>query len=39
MTFRLSEARSLTESDMPDDACLRLPAARDAPSALLVTMS
>ena len=39
MTFRLSEAQSLTESDMPDDACLRLPAARDAPSALLVTMS
>ena len=39
MTFRLSEARSLTESDIPDDACLRLPAARDAPSALLVTMS
>ena len=39
MTFRLSEARSLAESDIPDDACLRLPAARDAPSALLVTMS
>ncbi len=39
MTFRLSEARRLTESDIPHDACLRLPAARDEPSALLVTMS
>ena len=39
MTFRLSEARNLVESDIPDDACLRLPASRDAPSPLLVTMS
>ena len=39
MTFQLSEARTLAESDIPDDACLRLPAARDTPSALLVTMS
>ena len=39
MTFELSEASSLSESEIPDDACLRLPAARDAPSALLVTMS
>ena len=39
MTFQLSEARRLVESDIPDDACLRLPAARDTPSALLVTMS
>ena len=39
MTFGLSEARSLVESEIPDDACLRLPAARDAPSALLVAMS
>ena len=39
MTFRLSEAQRLAESKIPDDACLRLPAARDTPSALLVTMS
>ena len=39
MTFRLSEAGTLSESEIPDDACLRLPAARDTPSALLVTMS
>jgi len=39
MTFELSEARKLTESDIPDDACLRLPAARDVPSALLVAMA
>ena len=39
MTFQLSEARRLVESDIPDGACLRLPAARDTPSALLVTMS
>ena len=39
MTFELSRAGSLAESEIPDDACLRLPAARDAPSALLVTMS
>ncbi len=39
MTFQLSEARRLTESDIPLDAHLRLPAARDAPSPLLVTMA
>ena len=39
MTFRLSEAQRLAEGRIPDDACLRLPAARDEPSALLVTMS
>ena len=39
MTFRLCEAQRLAESKIPDDACLRLPAARDEPSALLVTMS
>ena len=39
MTFLLSEAQNLVESEIPDDACLRLPAARDAPSALLVAMS
>lgn len=38
MTFRLADARRLVESDIPDDACLRLPAAREEPSALLVTM-
>ena len=39
MTFQLSEAQRLAESEIPDDACLRLPAARDEPSALLVTMA
>ena len=39
MIFRLAEARRLVEADIPEDAYLRLPAARDAPSALLVTMS
>ena len=39
MIFRLAEARRLVEADIPEDAHLRLPAARDAPSALLVTMS
>lgn len=39
MIFRLAEARRLVEAHIPEDAHLRLPAARDAPSALLVTMS
>lgn len=38
MTFRLSEARALVAADIPEDARLRLPAARDAPSPLLVAM-
>ncbi len=39
MTFELSRADSLAESEIPDDACLRLPAARTAPSALLAAVS
>jgi len=39
MVFELSDARRLDESEIPTDACLRLPAARDAPSPLLVTMA
>lgn len=35
MAFRLADARTLDESDIPDDACLRLPAARHAPSPLI----
>ena len=38
MTFTLSRARHLAHSDIPDDACLRLPAAAEEPSALLGTM-
>ena len=39
MVFRLSDARRLDESEIPTDAHLRLPAARDAPSPLLVAMA
>ena len=39
MIFRLSDARRLDESSIPTDAHLRLPAARDAPSPLLVAMA
>ena len=39
MIFRLSDARRLDESEIPTDAHLRLPAARDAPSPLLVAMA
>lgn len=39
MIFRLSDARRLDESEIPEDAHLRLPAARDAPSPLLVAMA
>ena len=39
MIFRLSDARRLDESEIPTDAHLCLPAARDAPSPLLVAMA
>ncbi len=39
MTFVLDQAKVLAESSIPDDVCLRWPSVRDAPSALLVTMS
>ncbi len=35
MTFLLSDARDLTESDVPSDAHLRLPAPRHGPSPLI----